>query len=235
MTTLVEIRPAGDSAVVVELGTEIDPTLNAHVIAIAAQLRRERIEGVRDVVSSYAAVTVYFDPVRTNFEALTSAITRHVTSPMPEPTPTLVPLEVPVCYGGVYGPDLNTVADYSGCSADDVIQMHAVVTYRVYLLGFVPGFAYLGRVNDRIAMPRRETPRLSVAAGTVGIAGCQTGIYPLTTPGGWQLIGRTATCPFDPARDEPLLFTVGDSVRFVPIDEKAFRQAIGKSATGGVT
>ena len=237
MTAPVEIRAAGDSALVVELGTEIDSTLNAQVVAIAATLRQEQIVGVRDVISSYASVTVCFDPLRTNLESLTSAITRHVTNTATTTVtvlaPSRPPREIPVCYGGVYGPYLEAVASYAGCSTDDVVRLHSEVAYRVYLLGFVPGFAYMAKVNERIAMPRRETPRVSVLAATVGIADCQTGIYPSTTPGGWQLIGRSAFYPFDQNREEPFLFTAGDTVRFVPVDEIEFRSLVGPDVTNG--
>ncbi|MED5377736.1 MAG: 5-oxoprolinase subunit PxpB [Acidobacteriota bacterium] len=237
MTAPVEIRAAGDSALVVELGAEIDSTLNAQVVAIAATLSQEQIDGVRDVISSYASVTVCFDPLRTDLESLISTITRHVTNTASTTATVMAPSrslrEIPVCYGGVYGPDLEAVANYAGCSTDDVVRLHSEVAYRVYLLGFVPGFAYMAKVNERIAMPRRETPRVSVLAGTVGIADCQTGIYPSTTPGGWQLIGRSAFYPFDPNREEPFLFTAGDTVRFVPVDEIEFRSLVGPGVTNG--
>ena len=233
MNAPVEIRLAGDSALVVELGTEIDPAMNAHVVAIAARLRHEQIDGVRDVISSYASITVCFDPLRTDLESLTSTITRHVTTTTPVLATSRPPREIPVCYGGVYGPDIEAVANYADCSTDDVVRLHSEVYYRVYLLGFVPGFAYMAKVNERIAMPRRKTPRVSVLARSVGIADCQTGIYPSTTPGGWQLIGRSAFYPFDQNREEPFLFTAGDTVRFVPVDEIEFRSLVGPSVTNG--
>ena len=233
MNAPVEIRLAGDSALVVELGTEIDPAMNAHVVAIAARLRHEQIDGVRDVISSYASITVCFDPLRTDLESLTSTITRHVTTTTPVLATSRQPREIPVCYGGVYGPDIEAVANYADCSTDDVVRLHSEVCYRVYLLGFVPGFAYMAKVNERIAMPRRKTPRVSVLARSVGIADCQTGIYPSATPGGWQLIGRSAFYPFDQNREEPFLFTAGDTVRFVPVDEIEFRSLAGPSVTNG--
>ena len=233
MNAPVEIRLAGDSALVVELGAEIDPAMNAHVVAIAARLRHEQIDGVRDVISSYASITVCFDPLRTDLESLTSTITRHVTTTTPVLATSRQPREIPVCYGGVYGPDIEAVANYADCSTDDVVRLHSEVCYRVYLLGFVPGFAYMAKVNERIAMPRRKTPRVSVLARSVGIADCQTGIYPSATPGGWQLIGRSAFYPFDQNREEPFLFTAGDTVRFVPVDEIEFRSLAGPSVTNG--
>ena len=224
-TASVEIRAAGDAAFVVDLGTEIDPAVNARVIAIADGLRDARIDGVRDVMSSYASVTVCFDPLRTDVGTLTGAMQRQVATAAPSPVDTPVPTEVPVSYGGAWGPDLELVAHHAGCSPDDVIRWHAAPVYQVYLLGFVPGFAYLGRVDERIAIPRRDSPRLRVPIGSVGIAGSQTGIYPAETPGGWQLIGRTTVRPFDPGRDQPFLFGPGDTVRFVPTDASAMAPA----------
>ena len=232
MTGSVEVRTAGDSALVVELGSELDPGLNARVIACAAGLRDERIRGVRDVISSYAAVTVCYDPLRTDLDALTEALTRHAVSADASVNAPPRVHEVPVCYGGANGPDLELVAGFAGCSADEVVRRHSETSYRVYLLGFVPGFAYLGRVGDRIAMPRRRTPRMRVPAGAVGIAGGQTGIYPYPTPGGWQLIGRTPLRVFDAARDEPFLFAPGDTVRFLPIDEATLLASLDEDEAG---
>jgi inhibitor of KinA len=136
------------------------------------------------------------------------------------PEPRLV--EIPVCYGGEYGPDLNGVADLHGMTIDAAIQMHASRTYLVYFLGFVPGFAYLGEVAEELAIPRLATPRRSVAAGSVGIAGSQTGVYPIATPGGWRLLGRTPVKMFQPEREEMSLLSIGDRVRFVAISREQF-------------
>ena len=131
-------------------------------------------------------------------------------------------MRIPVCYGGDLGPDLEEVASFAGMAEADVIRVHAGGTYRVFMLGFVPGFAYLGIVDQRIAMSRHATPRVRVPAGSVGIAGVQTGVYPAETPGGWQLIGRTPLKPFDPSRDEPFLLKAGDAVQFHPIDRAEY-------------
>jgi inhibitor of KinA len=131
-------------------------------------------------------------------------------------------VRIPVCYGGEFGPDLAGVAAFAGLAESDVVSAHSAATYRVFMLGFVPGFAYLGVVDARIAMPRHATPRVRVPAGSVGIAGVQTGVYSGETPGGWQLIGRTPLKPFDPARDEPFLMEAGDAVQFYPIDRAEY-------------
>src|SRR5205085_2714296 len=130
-------------------------------------------------------------------------------------------IQIPVTYGGEFGPDLAEVARFAGATEDEVVRLHTADTYRVFMLGFVPGFAYMGTVNRRIAVPRRQAPRTAVAAGSVGIAGQQTGIYPSETPGGWQVIGRTAVRPFDLARPEACLFKAGDTVRFVSVDDRS--------------
>jgi KipI family sensor histidine kinase inhibitor len=134
---------------------------------------------------------------------------------LPEPGEDRVPVRIPVSYGGEFGPDLAAVAAFGRCTEEDVIRLHARKVYRVYMLGFLPGFGYMGSVDPRIAMPRLETPRMRVAAGSVGIAGAQTGVYPTDTPGGWRIIGRTGTRMFDPAWERPFLLKAGDLVQFV--------------------
>lgn len=219
------IVPAGDSALIVEFEERIDPLVNARTIACADGIQAARIDGVRDIVPAYRSVTVYFDPLRTPYEALMTAIEREAARPIAETAAGREPVRVPVCYGGDLGPDLPGVAAFARLSEADVIRMHTSATYRVFMLGFVPGFAYMGIVDRRIAMPRHSTPRLRVPIGTVGVAGVQTGIYPAETPGGWQLIGRTPVKPFDPARPEPFLMKAGDAVQFYPIERDEYDRA----------
>ncbi|MSO29614.1 MAG: 5-oxoprolinase subunit PxpB [Acidobacteria bacterium] len=208
------IREAGDSALLLELDPVIDPEVNARAVAIAAALRRHQFPGVRDIVSTFRSVAVFFDPWRADVAALAEAIGRASgAAPIIEER---APIDVEVVYGGENGPDLAEVAAFAGCAPSDVIDRHASRTYRVFMLGFLPGFAYMGSVDDSIAAPRRATPRTRVPAGSVGIAGRQTGIYPVDSPGGWQIIGRTAMKVFDPDRNPPALFAPGDRVRFVP-------------------
>jgi len=212
-----QIRWAGDSALVMAYEQVVDVAVNTQVIRCAEAIRSEQHAGVRDVVPSYCAVTVFFDPLRTNLEALSSSLSRHGKAQMESSFTPSTPLMVPVCYGGDYGPDLHEVARFGGCSLEEVVRRHTDTVYRVYALGFVPGFAYMGRVDQRIAMPRRDTPRTSVPFGSVGIAGVQTGVYPASTPGGWRLIGRTTLKPFDPERNDPFAFKPGDQVQFVSV------------------
>lgn len=208
----------GDSCIALPLGTTIDPDVNARCIAVAGALERLALRGVRDVVPSYNAVTVHFDPHTTDITALETELDRLYRQKKGEAPFSHVgekTIDVPVTYGGASGPDLSAVAEFGGCSEADVVRLHTQTDYRVYMLGFLPGFAYMGSVDARIAMPRLETPRLRVSAGSVGIAGSQTGIYPCDTPGGWRIIGHTSVKMFDSARSEPFLLKAGDRVRFV--------------------
>jgi KipI family sensor histidine kinase inhibitor len=213
----VTIRLAGDAMFLVEFEEVIDPVINQRAIALAARLRARRIPGVHDVVPGYCSVGVHFDPLRTELAQLEDAIVAdgRAAERVIAAEPTRVH-EIPVVYGGIEGPDLEAVAEMSGCTTAEVVERHAASTYRVYMLGFVPGFAYLGRVDPRIAVPRHRVPRERVPAGSVGIAGEQTGVYPIESPGGWQLIGRTSTLMFDSRREPASLVAAGEAVRFVP-------------------
>jgi KipI family sensor histidine kinase inhibitor len=202
------IHPLGDAALHVQLGRRIDTALNSRAIALAAALRGHR--GVRDVVPGYASVTVHYDPEQVTYRALGQTIGRRL-----EKRPELVTLgrlhRIPVVYDG---PDLDEAAGTLGMSPAELIRRHAAPTYRVFMIGFVPGWAYLGPLPPELVLPRRSVPRTHVPAGSVAIAGAQTGIYPLPTPGGWHLIGNTRLPMFLPDSDPPLLFRAGDRVRF---------------------
>ena len=222
MTTVFRIVPAGDSALIVEFDERVDPGVNGRAIACADAVQAAQLAGVRDVVPTYRSVAVYFDPLRTDNGALIACLEREAGRPPAPARPAAAPVRIPVCYGGDLGPDLAGVASFADLPEADVVRAHAGATYRVFMLGFVPGFAYLGIVDQRIAMPRHATPRVRVPPGSVGIAGAQTGVYSAETPGGWQLIGRTPLKPFDPSRDEPFLMKAGDAVEFYPIDRAEY-------------
>ncbi|MGE0815227.1 MAG: 5-oxoprolinase subunit PxpB [Vicinamibacterales bacterium] len=208
------LRHAGDALVLVELEAAIDPAVNRRAVALAHAIGAARIRGVRDVVPAYASVGVHVDPLGADLAALEAVIGRVWDRDADAADGRVV--EIPVCYGGRFGPDLGEVAAFASCTEADVVARHAAGRYRVYMLGFLPGFAYLGGVEAAIAMPRRASPRTSVPAGSVGIAGRQTGVYPCESPGGWRLIGRTPLAMFDAARARPALLEPGDVVRFVP-------------------
>jgi inhibitor of KinA len=227
MATAYRIVAAGDSALIVEFEERIDPAVNARTIACADAIQAAQISGVRDVVPTYRSVAVYFDPLRTDGDQLMERMAREAEQADAVATITTAPLRIPVCYGGDFGPDLASVAQFAGMLEDEVVRTHASGVYRVFMLGFVPGFAYLGLVDSRIAMPRHSTPRVRVPMGSVGIAGVQTGVYPAETPGGWRLIGRTPLKPFDALRPEPFLMRAGDAVQFYSIDRAEFDTLAG--------
>ncbi len=210
------ISPCGDSMLLVEFEATIDPIVNERVIALGVKLRSRGARGVLDVVPGYCALGIHFDPLQTDLAALEHAIVADAAAMDPVESLSARPvIEIPVHYGGEAGPDLDAVAAYAACTADQVISRHTDRIYRVYMLGFVPGFAYMGRVDPSIAVPRHRVPRERVPAGSVGIAGEQTGVYPIESPGGWHLIGRTHTAMFDPLASPPSLLQPGDLVRFV--------------------
>ena len=216
------IIEAGDSALTLEIETRpsstsrasIDADLNARAIAVARCVRQRAMAGVRDVVATFRSVTVFFDPLSTDVAGVVAALDEAAEAAPPGYSGRTI--DLPVIYGGKDGPDLAHVAALAGCSPATVIERHVARAYRVFMLGFLPGFAYMAPVDDTIAAPRHATPRLRVPAGSVGIAGVQTGVYPRGSPGGWQIIGRTAVSLFDPGAVPPALLAPGDRVRFVP-------------------
>jgi KipI family sensor histidine kinase inhibitor len=207
----------GDSCVAVQFAAAIDASVNARCIALAASLDERAFPGIRDVVPTYNAVTLHFDPLHTDRPALYAALESAARAEAITSHQEARTIEIPVKYGAEHGPDLPAVAEFAKCSESEVARLHSSIVYRVYMLGFLPGFAYMGAVDPRIAMPRLETPRLRVEAGSVGIAGAQTGIYPFDSPGGWRIVGRTTVKPFDPSRPQPFLLKPGDHVKFVAV------------------
>jgi inhibitor of KinA len=216
------VLPAGDSAWLVELPERIDPIVNARAIEIARGVGRSALPVV-DVVVGYRTVMVYVDPLAEGADAAEETLASIAASAGDTEDATGTVVDVPVCYDDPYGPDLADVAAFGGCATDDVIARHLAREYRVFVVGFVPGFAYMASVDPRIAAPRRSSPRLKVPPGSVAVAAGQTGIYPAATPGGWNVIGRCPVRPYDAGRAEPFLFHPGDRVRFHRIDAAAYR------------
>ncbi len=225
--------PLGDAAVVLEFGQTIDPATHRLIQAFSQLLTQHPPPGLREVVPAFATLTVYYDPWvlrhgrgKLPYEQMVSALQNllpaaQAAATVAAPGPLV---EIPVCYGGAHGPDLELVAHHAQLFPEEVIARHAAPDYLVYMVGFAPGFPYLGGLDARLATPRRAQPRPLVPAGAVGIAGVQTGIYSLPTPGGWQLIGRTPRRLFDPARTPPSLLHAGDRLRFVPISAVEFER-----------
>lgn len=229
------ILAQGEAGIVVELGDAIDPGLNARVRRLARELA-DRLRGrVLEVVPTYRSLLVVHDPLREPRPGLVRDIEGLARAVGEAPADDLERVvRIPVCYGGAHGPDLEAVAAHAGLPPAEVVSLHAAPVYRVYMLGFLPGFPYLGGLDRRIACPRLDSPRTRIPPGSVGIGGEQTGIYPVESPGGWRLLGRTPLRLFDPAAQRPFLLGAGDGIRFVPIDEAAFAELSGKAAAGGL-
>lgn len=251
-----DITPLGDSAVVVKLGEKPDRKTHGKVRMVTEYLSAHPFDGMIELIPAYTTVTVVYDPYRVwmaengavnSADQANAADAKGAAYPHDRvaawikerlaaigerepPEPKVV--EIPVCYGGEFGPDLETVARISGMTADEVIAIHSGADYLVHMLGFAPGFAYLGGMDPRIAAPRKATPRLSIPPGSVGIAGEQTGIYPIETPGGWQLIGRSPVRLFRPEQDPPVLLEAGNLVRFRPIFREDFEQLYTQAREG---
>jgi inhibitor of KinA len=218
------VRAAGDAGWLIELPERIDAEVNRRAIQIARAVEQANLP-VTDVVVAYRSVMVYVDPLADGAAGVERRLHEIASEPSGAESAEGAFVEVPVCYDGQYGPDLHDIAAFAQCPVAEVIERHLAVQYRVFVVGFVPGFAYMASVDPRIAAPRRSSPRLRVPAGSVAIAAGQTGIYPADTPGGWSLIGRCPIRPYDPDRAEPFLFRPGDAVRFVRISEAEYLAA----------
>lgn len=211
-----EFRDAGESGLLAVLGDRIDRAVNARVHSLSRALA-QRPEGLIELVPGYASLLVRFDPRLLDRDRLQRLLEDLAGEPASEAVPARL-VEMPVHYGGDHGPDLREVAARGGLTPAEAATLHASVDYHCYMLGFVAGFPYLGGLPASLACPRLSTPRPAVPAGSVGIAGDQTGIYPRATPGGWRIIGWTPHMLFDPARPEPALIRPGDRVRFIPVE-----------------
>jgi KipI family sensor histidine kinase inhibitor len=215
-------RPAGDRAIVASFGDEISEELNVAVMALDRSLAENPIEGVIETVPTYRSLLVYYDPAKLRNRSLARELDRRSRLVPTGAARVGRTIEIPVRYGGAYGEDLGDVALHCGLSEAEVIERHSGREYRIYMLGFLPGFAYLGNMDLSLATPRMGTPRQAIPAGSVGIGGEQTGIYPLVSPGGWRIIGRTPLRLYDPRREEPIPYRPGDFIRFRSVGDDEF-------------
>lgn len=220
------IGASGDACLTIDFPPAVDELIAVRCAAIARAVRSRNIAAVYDVVPTFHTVAVHFDVRRIEHATLTAILRECAKMTEPSTMHNRDVIDVPVCYGGEWGPDLSSVAAFAQCTETDVVRLHSNRLYRVFMLGFLPGFAYMGIVDELIAAPRLQTPRTQVPAGSVAIAGKQTAVYPLSSPGGWQIIGRTLLQPFTPDRSDPFLFQPADRVRFVPITSAAFQVRI---------
>jgi len=218
----IKVKISSDRSVSVEFANEISVRINREIRAFMMLLGDAEILGIVEVVPTYRAVLIHYEPDVLPYDELIRHIYEIIEKTKDIDIPRSEVVEVPVCYGGEYGPDIATVAKNAGISEKKVIEIHTQPAYLIYMLGFTPGFAYMGGMNKKIATPRLSSPRVRLEAGSVGIAGEQTGIYPIASPGGWQLIGRTPLVLFDPKAENPFLFKAGQRVRFYPITEQEY-------------
>ena len=224
------IFPLGDSAITVDFGNIIDEDINLNVLARYQQLTNDPVEGVIEIVPAYSSLTLHYDMLAISknipkgqlaYNWMHEEIGRRFQQPLALQENNGALVTIPVCYDTFFAPDLKSLADRKGMSCEEIVQLHLSKQYRVYMLGFLPGFAYLGQVDDKLATPRKSQP-VEVAAGSIGIAGRQTGIYPIVSPGGWHIIGRTPVHLFDSDKENPALLKPGDSVQFVSITLNEF-------------
>jgi inhibitor of KinA len=228
-------QPLGDCAVTVTLASSIDESAHRRIRSALRRIEAARPAWIVDLVPAFTSIAIHYDPVQVFLDArgeafeggtygrVVSTLEQMLMDVQDAPNAETRIVEIPVAYGGDFGPDLDDVARLHDMTPDEVVTIHAAGEYLVYMIGFMPGFAYLGGLDSRIATPRRRSPRTAVPARMVGIGGSQTGVYPLESPGGWNLIGRTPIAIFDASRAEPTLFKAGDHVRFRPISHEQFR------------
>ena len=219
------ISPVGDRAISIDFGQVIDPTINRHIRQTIERIKALQLDGIIELVPTYCALLVEYDAMLYSYSEICNIIEPTLEEGMTNTTNELVTVvEVPTVYGGEFGPDLSFVASHNHLSEGEVISIHSGTDYLVYMLGFIPGFTYLGGMDPRIATPRLSSPRTLIPAGSVGIAGEQTGTYPSDSPGGWQIIGRTPVTMYDMSKAQAALLKAGDYVRYVPIDESEFHR-----------
>lgn len=215
-------RPAGDTGLLIDFGQEIDPLVNAKARAMAREIKKNLVQGVEEIIPTYRSLMIIYDPLKILPEQLINFIEQAQESLDDSDAGTGKVVEIPVCYGGEFGPDIETVKKSTGLELEEIIQLHAQPEYLIYMVGFTPGFPFLGGLDEKLFTPRLKTPRVLVPEGSVGIANNQTGVYPLASPGGWQLIGRTPLQLFRPLQENPFLYQAGDKIKFNPITPREY-------------
>lgn len=219
------ISPVGDCAISIDFGQVINPKINRHIRQIIEQIKDLQLDGIIELVPTYCALLVQYDAMVYSYSDICRILEPTLQESVTDSANELVTIvEIPTVYGGEFGPDLGFVASYNHLSEAEVVSIHSGTDYLVYMLGFIPGFTYLGGMDPRIATPRLSSPRTLIPAGSVGIAGEQTGTYPSDSPGGWQIIGRTPVTMYDMSKEQAALLQAGDYVRYVSIDENEFHR-----------
>jgi len=225
-----KIYPLGDAAACIDLGNIIDEEINKKIIAIREWLQSNSFEGLKDIIIAYSSISVYYDPIilkkklhlhSTVFEFISQKLEIAFQQAIVTDEMDKKIIQIPVCYSNEFGIDIDFISQKKNISKEEIIHLHTSKIYRVYMIGFLPGFSYLGKLDEKIALPRKPKP-VTIAAGSVGIAGMQTGIYPLVSPGGWQIIGRTPMKSFDPNATMPVIMNAGDYIKFYEISKDEF-------------
>lgn len=220
--------PLSEQALVIETGAIINKQSEQAVRKLSALLEKRAPHWLIEFIPAFTTVTVFYDPCKIRQAEVEEELRLLVAQVDEAEAPAPRQIEIPVCYGGDFGPDLSFVAEHNGLTEEEVIEIHTSGVYRVHMIGFAPGFPFIGGMSEKIAAPRRKSPRLRIPERTVGIAGMQTGVYPIETPGGWQLIGRTPLRLFVPEQAIPSLLRAGDEIRFTQIDEAEYREQEAK-------
>ncbi|MEH7013121.1 5-oxoprolinase subunit PxpB [Neobacillus niacini] len=218
----VEIVPIGDSAITITFGNEIDESTHHTINQFLETFRRNKIDGVIECVPTYTSVAIFYDPAKIGYSHVVKKVFSIYESAMESRSQSSIVYRIPVYYGGKTGPDLRFVAEFNNISEQEVINLHSNREYLIYMIGFVPGFPYLGGLSKKIAAPRLEKPRATIAAGSVGIGGNQTGIYPAEVPSGWRIIGITPLSLFDIENDKPSILSAGNHVTFFSVNYEEF-------------
>lgn len=219
-----EVRylPAGDEAIVIEFGKTIDEEINNRVISMATSIRNKRIKGVREILPTYRSLMVFYNPKKISYTRLVSTVKSLDYKDSSDEEESKKTLIVPCCYDKSFGPDLEDMSRELGITREEIVKIHSGMEYKIYMMGFLPGFVYLGGLDKRINIPRLQTPRTRIPARSVGIGGAQTGVYPVDSPGGWRLIGSTPLDFYDIKRDNPILCEAGEYIKFKPISRREY-------------
>ncbi|RLL42826.1 5-oxoprolinase subunit PxpB [Oceanobacillus piezotolerans] len=218
-----EIQVYGDRGLRITLGDSISKETNDRIRSFSSLLEDENIKGVIEWIPTYTSISIFYDPALISYDSLRERMNSLYENISLIDVPPADVITIPVCYSKEYGPDLTNVSKHNQLTEEEVIKIHTEPDYLIYMMGFSPGFPYLGGMSEKIATPRLSSPRAKIEAGSVGIAGSQTGIYPLESPGGWQIIGRTPLKLYNPKSDHPILLRSGNYIRFTPVTEEEYQ------------